>query len=145
MSMSAEERRNLYNRVVREARLVQILLTKVNFQVDRNLFGLENAKLVYGGKTSYFKYDQESSSCSIGINWSVKMQSGKRSAVKCTANYDIIYDGFTVNNEEVLQIFADNVARAATYSYFRSLYASLDWAAELRSPPLPVLKLFPKV
>ena len=144
--LSSEERRRLYNETVRKANLLDIYLSKLEFDVDRvQLSKSPEPSLNYGSAIDRFLYDQETGSFLVSVKWRVDMKHGRKSVSKCVAIYDIMYDGLVTSNDEVLKIFADNVATSATYSYFRSLFATLDWSAQLRLPPLPVLKLFPKV
>lgn len=144
--LSAEERRRLYNETVRKANLVDILLSKVEFDVDRERLSRQpKPALNYGSDIDRVLYDDKSGRFLVSVKWRVDMKDGRKSVSKCVVIYDIIYDGLATSNEEVLRIFADNVATSATYSYFRSLFATMDWGAHLGLPPLPVLKLFPKV
>jgi hypothetical protein len=46
-------------------------------------------------------------------------------------------------SEDIIKMFIDHVGKTATYAYFRALFAQLDWSANLRSPPLPVLSFLP--
>lgn len=145
-ALSPEERRRLYNETVRKANLVNIHLSKLDFNVDRErLTKSESIALNYASSIERFIYNSEKGGCLISVRWRVEMKDGRRNVATCTATYDIAYDGLTTSDESVLRIFAENIATSATYSYFRSLFAMLDWSANLRNPPLPVLKLFPKV
>lgn len=144
--LSAEERRRLYNETVRKANLVNIFLSKVDFHVDREMLSKPpRPGLNYGSEIDSFQYDEETGGFLVSVKWRVDMKSSRKSVAKCVAVYDILYDGLVTSNEEVLKIFADSVATSATYSYFRAFFATLDCSAQLGLPPLPVLKLFPKV
>jgi hypothetical protein len=73
------------------------------------------------------------------------MKFKKKNVVKCVASYLILYDGIMGCSEETVKVFIDNVAKTATYAYFRGLYAHLDWSANLGSAPLPIVQFQPKV
>lgn len=144
--LTAEERRRRYNKVVREARLVTIMLEGVEFNVDRVKFNkAEDPSLNFKGETSEPVLVPDRGACLVPVQWKVELKDGRKQVAKCNARYVIIYNGFTELEPEIMAIFADGVAKGATYSYFRSLFAQLDWAADLRTPPLPVLKVFPNV
>jgi hypothetical protein len=145
-----QERRTSYNRAVREARLVTILLSKVDFNVNREIprpsrDNSDRPNLSFGGTMSNFFFDEEKKVCIARVEWKVELKSGRQKFAKCTATYDVMYDGFGDVDEAIIRLFAENVAQPATYSYFRSLFASLDWSADLRLPPLPIVKFHPKV
>ncbi|MCY1642112.1 hypothetical protein [Methylorubrum sp. SL192] len=145
-----EERRRKYNRAVRQANLVTILLSKIDFKVNRDVKrpakGEGNSSVPsYGGKLVKFQYNDEAKAFIASVAWTVEIKVGRQTYAKCLAHYDVIYNGFSDVDEEIVELFAENVARPATYTYFRALFASLDWSSELRLPPLPVIKFHPKV
>lgn len=141
-----QERRRLYNETVRKANLVNIYLSKVNFEVNRERAAkMSTPDLSYGSEIERFLYNSEKGACLISVKWKVNIKSAGKHVAKCIAVYEVAYDNLPHSSEDVLRIFADNIAVSNTYSYFRSLFATMDWGANLRSPPLPVLKLFPKV
>jgi hypothetical protein len=149
-SPNPEERRRKYNKAVRQANLVTILLSKIDFKVNRRIAPDEKAsrpvgKPSFGGRLADYQYDEETKACLASVAWTVEIKAGRQTYAKCVAQYDVIYDGFTEVDEDIIQLFAENVARPATYSYFRALFASLDWSSGLRLPPLPVMKFHPKV
>jgi|HigsolmetaAR203D_1030402.scaffolds.fasta_scaffold14164_1 hypothetical protein len=144
--LSPEERRTLYNKTVREAVLRKLLLESVNFNVDRaRLMDAKERSLRLDGQVSKFDIIESSSICVVGVKWRAEIKDGRKVVARCVADYTVVYSGFTEINREVMLIFADNIARSATFAYFRALFSSLDWAAELRLPPLPMFKAFPKV
>src|SRR3712207_582335 len=116
-SPDPQERRRTYNRVVREAHLVTILLSEVNFKVRRNVErpSEENrANISYGGKVVSFSYDDGRGACAVGVQWLVEIRVGKKRFARCIVHYDIIYDGFTDCDQEIVKLFAENVAQPAT-------------------------------
>lgn len=143
---SVQERRQSYNRAVREARLVKIVLSAVKFGVKRSVPFSEASvrKLSYGGEVVEFAVVKKNA-LGASIKWSVNIKSGRKQVATCMATYNIVYDNFSSLDDETARLFAENVAQPATYAYFRALYANLDWSAELRSPPLPVIKFHPKI
>ena len=145
--LDPQERRRMYNRAVREARLVTILLSGTTFKVTRENTPSEEDEIVpsYKGVLKEVSYQKEFGACLIQIEWQVQVKVHRKQFVKCTATYDIIYDGFKEASEEIVSLLAENVAKPASYAYFRALYANLDWSADLRFPPLPIIKFQPKV
>lgn len=141
-----EARLKLYNEVVDQANLRKLLLSDVSFKINREMdVSSEKPRKAIDGRMVSFSKDPESNAIAATIEWSITMKVGRKLYAKCIAVYHVIYDGFSIEDEEILELFAFNVGRPATYTYFRSLFATLDWAAELRLPPLPVMKFFPKV
>jgi hypothetical protein len=142
-----QERRVKYNRAVREAQLVALFLSRVDFKVKREnmLDHNQPPRLSYSSGRKNFTFEKTRGACFISIQWHVEIKTGRKQIAKCSAVYDLIYDGFTTTDEEIIKLFAKNVAESTSYTYFRALYASLDWSAELRSPPLPIIKFQPRV
>ncbi len=145
--VSAQDRRNQYNRVVRIARLLSLLLSSVDFNVNRELLRTEQGakKLGFKGDISSFSYDADEGYCVIGCSWTVELKAGRRKIGKCVATYEVIFDEIKGFDHDVIKIFAEHMGKSSTYSYFRSLFASLDWASDLNTPPLPIFKSFPNV
>lgn len=143
-----EARRARYNRAVREARLVAILLSFVKFNVNRDVDydgRISSLTLRYSGDVTHLHLDEVAGTLLIRVEWVVQIKVKRRVFAKCNAAYDVIYDGLGSEAKEISDEFASSVARPASYAYFRSLFSSLDWGAELRLPPLPVFKVQPRV
>jgi len=147
IKLSPEERRAQYNRVVREANLVTIDLKDVVFSVDplAQTGAEDGRKRVFSSEVRDFSFDLEHKFAFACLRWSLDIKFNNKKVVKCRVDYNVLYDGFTCENEEIVKLFIENVAAPATYAYFRALYAQLDWSAGLNSPPLPVVKFMAKV
>ncbi len=143
----AQKRRADYNRLVRQARLANLLLEKVDFKIVPEILALKESLLSrnISPSTKMISSGVEDGTCVASVTWEVTFKHKTRNMMKCTASYIISYDGIKDCSEETVSTFVDNVARTATYAYFRALYAHLDWSASLGSQPLPVLQLQPKV
>jgi hypothetical protein len=87
----------------------------------------------------------DSGDCVANIVWTIEIKQKRKRVVKCVASYIVLYGGIKDCPEDMVQMFVDHVGKTATYAYFRALYAHLDWSANLRSPPLPVLHIQPNV
>jgi hypothetical protein len=144
---TVEKRRADYNRLVRTARLGSIILEKVDFKVASEALGVSKAllKRTLDVKSTIMSSESEDGSCIANIVWSVQYKFKSRAIVKCTASYVISYDGVLECSEDTVKVFVENVAKVATYAYFRALYAHLDWSATVGSPPLPIIQLQPKL
>lgn len=141
-----ERRLKVYNRIVADAQLAKLVLTKVDYQVNHDVArnGREPA-LNYRGDLIEFDHNKEIGAIMAGVKWTADIRCGRKKYVHFVAQYVVIYEGFTTDETDLLERFADNVARPATYSYFRALFANLDWASDTRTTPLPVVKFFPKI
>lgn len=142
-----EEKRRRYNELVRKARLVSIMLDGLNFKMDPSYFSSErkDVKRFIDSEMGEFDYSAEKGVCISNIKWTLMVKKGRKNLIKCTANYVVIYDGIKEFDIDVIEVFVDSVVSTASYAYFRGLYAHLDWSAMLNSPPLPILKQYPRV
>jgi len=142
-----EERRRHYNRAVREARLVTILLSSFSFNVDRELEQppMSEWKPSFDGELEMFDFNRATKTLASRVSWNVEIKIKRKKYVKCEAQYDVVYDGFSDLSDEIAVLISENLARPATYAYFRALFASVDWAANIGVPPLPIIKFHPKV
>lgn len=141
-----EARLKLYNKAASEARLEKLMLSDLTFKVNRELeSATTKPSMAFDSQLIAFSYDDTAKAAAATIEWSATQRVGRKIFSKCTAQYHIIYSGFSIGDEDIIARFVFNVGRPATYTYFRSLFATLDWAAELRNPPLPVVTFFPKI
>ena len=146
---AAQKRRVDYNRLVRTERLENLVLEKVEFKIASEALGIKESLLTrtLSPTVRIMTYGHDDNTCVANILWDVTIKFKTKAVVKCRASYIVSYEGDNVKNssEEVIGLFLEHVGKVATYAYFRSLYAQLDWAANLHSQPLPVLQLQPKV
>jgi hypothetical protein len=142
-----QKRRADYNRLVRQARLANLLLEKVDFKIVPEVLGITESLLArsISPTAKILSSGVEDGTCVASIVWEVAFKFKAKNMMKCTASYIISYDGIKDCDEETVGTFIEHVGKTATYAYFRALYAHLDWAATLGSQPLPVLQLQPKL
>lgn len=142
-----ERRLKVYNRIVADANLAKLVLTKVDYQVNHDVAATIDREpaLNFKGELEEFDHNKEIGAIMAGVKWTADIRCGRKKYVHFVAKYVVIYDGFSTDETALLERFADNVARPATYSYFRALFANLDWASDIRATPLPVVKFFPKI
>jgi hypothetical protein len=142
-----ENRRANYNRLVRTARLAGLLLENVNFKVHPEALGVNKALLSRNitPKMNLMSSGATDGTCVANIVWEVTFRYKRRAVMKCSASYVISYEGVKGCSAETITVFVEHVGKVATYAYFRSLYAQLDWAATLGTEPLPILQLQPKL
>ena len=142
-----QKRRADYNRLVRQARLANLLLEKVDFKMIPEVLGIKESLLTrnISPTAKILSSGVEDGTCVANVVWEVTFKYKSKNLMKCTASYIISYDGIKDCTEETVSTFIENVGKTATYAYFRALYAHLDWSATLGSQPLPVLQLQPKL
>lgn len=142
-----EKNRTNYNRLVRQARLLSLLLDKVIFKIAPEAIGADTTlwsrELI--GRRDILSHGDIDDTCIATIAWTVNMKFKRKSVVKCQASYIISYGGMQGFQRENIEMFSEVVAKAATYTYFRALYAHLDWSANLGSSPLPVMQFQARV
>jgi len=144
---AVENRRANYNRLVREARLANLVLEGLNFKINAEALGVNKALLnrTIAPKTKVMSPGTADGTCVANIVWEVTFRFKRRTVMKCMASYIISYEGIKDCSEETATIFVENVGKVATYAYFRALFAQLDWSATLGFEPLPILQLQPKL
>lgn len=142
-----ENRRANYNRLVRQARLANLLLDSLNFKIHPEALGVNKALLTrsIAPKTKVMSSGITDGQCVANIVWEVVFRFKRRTVMKCAASYIISYEGIKDCSEDTVTIFVEHVGKVATYAYFRALYAQLDWASMSDSEPLPILQLQPKL
>jgi hypothetical protein len=145
--VSPEERRNRYNLLVRTAKLTTLLLHETNFVVQPDAHAISRHLLSRDleGRREVLSHGCEDGDCVVRVKWIATMRYRKRNLIRGSASYIVSYRGMKGFSEDIVEEFADVIAKAATYPYFRALYAHLDWSAELGSPPLPLFQFHPKV
>lgn len=138
-----------YNRAVRVAEIATIALSDLKFKVARENTPdpEENVRFkpTYNGKILRIAFDADEGHLIVSVEWTVEIKAGRKAFSKCSAVYDVLYNGLKGFDKEIIDLYAENVARPTSYSYFRSVYATIDWSAGIGSPPLPIIKLHPKV
>jgi hypothetical protein len=143
-----ENRRANFNRLVRQARLSNLLLESLTYKIHPEAIGGVNKALLtrsIAPKTTVMSSGVTDGHCVANIVWEVTFRFKRRTVMKCAASYIISYEGIRDCSEETITIFVEHVGKVATYAYFRSLYAQLDWASMSGSEPLPILQLHPKL
>jgi hypothetical protein len=144
---NAGERRAKYNKLVRTAQLRSIVLGEVQFKIEPTVLAPENRaqlKRELTGRATILHSGTEDGTCIANITWLVDSKLNKRRVVRCKASYMIAYDGMQGCSEDLVVLFIENVGKTATYAYLRGVYSNLDWAANLGTPPLPMLQALPK-
>ncbi len=135
-----------YNRAVRLAKLTSIVLEKVEFKISPQILSVPRGDLKreINVETEILNYEANAGVCIGNIIWSISIRYKRKRLAKCIASYIALYE-IKDCSKDVVQMFIDNVGKTATYAYFRALFAQLDWAATLGSPPLPLIQFQPKV
>lgn len=146
-AIEAQKKRADYNRLVRTAKLNNLLLEKLDFKIQPDVLGIKQSLLTrsLSPATKVMSSGLADGTCVANVIWEVTFKYKNKNVVRCSASYIISYDGIKDCSEETVGIFVDHVGKVATYAYFRALYAHLDWSASLGSQPLPVLQLQPKL
>lgn len=143
--ITKSERVSHYEEVVDKASLNDVQLLALSFKVQPEFFAdPESRKLGYEISENATYHDAVTGIASLFIDMSVTGTVGRKKVLNCKASYMVVYDNLVDCNEDAATAFLHRVGQFACYPYFRSLFASLDWAAGLRLPPLPVHKEPPK-
>lgn len=135
------ERLERYNHVVSVAQLRSVQMSSTSFKVEPEFFlNEENRKLSYTVKKGAKNFSETEAVAMALVSFEVESKAGRKKNLHCKADYFITYDSLIDCEGEAVFAFLDRVAPFACYPYFRSLFATLDWAATTGLPPLPVHK-----
>ncbi|MCP1199850.1 hypothetical protein [Notoacmeibacter sp. MSK16QG-6] len=131
-----------YNAAVASSELKSIMLTDVSFNVKPDFFSqdLEKQKLVSNIEQSEPLHEEGEDIGVSFVEFKVSSREGRKQNLVCKARYAVIYGGFSQCNAKEVKHFLSRVGTFACYPYFRSLFANLNWSANVELPPLPVLK-----
>jgi hypothetical protein len=142
---AVSEKIRQYNKAARLAKLSSILLEKVDFRISPDALRADESDLKreLNVETEIIDYSPADGNCAANINWSITVREKRKKVASCKASYVVLYHDIKDFSQDVIQLFIDHVGKTATYAYFRALYAHLDWSANLRSPPLPVMSFNP--
>lgn len=135
------EKLEKYNHVVGAAQIRAVQMMSVSFKVKPDFFSEEEKRaLSYDVKNGDHNFSTEDGAAMIFVSFNVSAQTGRKKTLVCEADYVVTYDGLNDCDDEAVKAFLGRVAPFACYPYFRSLFATLDWAATTGLPPLPVHK-----
>lgn len=127
-----------YNAVAKGAALRAINLLASTFKVDVEEMGNEDDwKLSYNRRFLACHYDGDRNQVAAIMQYQVIAKSGRKQALKCTADYGVFYEVPADATEEGAIGFCRNVGSFAAYPYFRALVAQMGWNAGLSLPPMP--------
>ena len=136
-----EEARIAYNAVVREADLQAVQLLNLSFNVDPVFFGdRSKRKLDVSIEHGTNEFDAAKGAAFSFVNVDVSARRGRKRTLTCKAEYVVVYENLRGCDPGAVKLFLDRVAPFACYPYFRSVFATLDWAAGTMLPPLPIHK-----
>lgn len=140
-------RRQKYNKLARTAQLGNIFLVGVKYDVKPEIFSFDPAELhrIFNHKILNLSSISDDGVCVAQLQWVATVKIGKKNVVRCVADYVLTYSNIHDVDHDILRVYIDAVAAATSYSYFRGLYAQLDWGSGVGSPPLPTMQFFPKV
>ncbi len=142
---AVSERIRQYNKAARLAQLSSILLEKVDFRISPAALRSDpsDIKRELSAETEIINYEADVGNCIAAIRWSIVLKYKRKNVASCKSSYIVVYREVKGFSEDIIKMFIDHVGKTATYAYFRALYAHLDWSANLRSPPLPVMSFLP--
>lgn len=141
VSSSVDKARDAYNSVVREADLQAVQLLNLSFNVDPAFFGdRSKRKFDLNIEHGTNEFDAAKGSAFAFVNLVVSVKRARKNTLMCKAEYVVVYENLKGCESDAVKQFLDRVAPFACYPYFRSVFATLDWAAGTMLPPLPIHK-----
>ena len=127
-----------YNAVAVGSELGAINMLSTKFDVSPECLGQERDwKLSYDRRILSCSYSEEEHYVAAILQYEVIAKLGKKRAMRCTADYGIMYNVPETATREAAIGFCRNVGSFAAYPYFRAHVAALGWNAGLTLPPLP--------
>ncbi|MHB2265059.1 hypothetical protein [Aliihoeflea sp. PC F10.4] len=142
LKVSRQQMLDDYHRVVDNAELVSIQLIKSVFEVKPGFFGdpLVRQGLSVTVDIANIEFSAERGVAMAYLSFEVEARAKRKKLLGCTGDYLVIYEGLAGCDEKAVRAFVSKVATFAAYPYFRSYFATADWAATTQLPPLPVLR-----
>ncbi|MGV3490132.1 MAG: hypothetical protein ACO1OG_02310 [Devosia sp.] len=141
ISTEAREGHEAYNLVVKEADLQAVQLLNLSFNVDPAFFGdRSKRKLDVNIEHGTNEFDAAKGAAFSFVNVVVSVKRARKNTLLCKAEYVVVYENLKGCETNAVKAFLDRVAPFACYPYFRSVFATLDWAAGTMLPPLPIHK-----
>jgi hypothetical protein len=136
---------HLYNAVVGAAELKGIRLAGAGFEVKPKYFAMTEAegeaiRLSYDREMSDYAFDDEVGLARATFTWRMSAELDTAKLVSTTASYVIVYSNLAGKDPKAAKSFIKRVGAFATYPYFRAFVSQLDWSADTRLPPMPVLR-----
>jgi hypothetical protein len=129
-----------YNYVAMNSRLRLVSLASSSFSVKADcLPDRKSWKLTYDWEIVACKYDQQSNTVSAIFSYEVVAKSGRKTAMRCSAEYAVAYAVPNDSKVEAAEGYCHNVGGFAAYPYFRALVAQFASGANLMLPPLPAI------
>ena len=126
-----------YNHVAMGSNLRAISLLKTEFNVNAScLADKDKWKLSYDWHPLACEYDGKGRVSAI-FQYIVIAKLGRKTAVRCAAEYIVLYGVPQDSEAEAAEGFCHNVGFFAAYPYFRALVAQLASSANILLPPLP--------
>src|SRR4051812_31833164 len=97
-----QKRRADYNRLVRQGRLANLLLEKVDFKMVPEVLGIKESLLArnIAPLTKILSSGIEDGTCVASVVWEVTFKFKGKNLMKCTASYIISYDNIQDCSEE---------------------------------------------
>ncbi len=134
----------IYNQIALKAQLVDISLLASTFAVKPECLGeFDNPEFdhdhSFDGYPQKFSFDPEKGVAIGTIAWISEIKSGRKKALKLSAEYLAIYAGLQNMDIDYVRLYFGKVAKFATYPYFRTLFSVQTSSAGLRFSPLPSL------
>lgn len=129
-----------YNKVVDVAEIASVSMVNLKFEVKPSFFSNKKRNLQYDGDVLRIDYDKENGHAIVLLDFTVQSKTGKTKTLLCKAEYIVAYRGIKDCKADAVETFLNRVGVFAAYPYFRSLFASLDWAANTSMPILPVMR-----
>jgi len=134
----------IYNSVASCAQLSEIRLLASTFAVKPECLGEfddpENSHdHKFEGHAHKFVFDSENGIAIGTIVWCAEIKSGRKKALKLTAEYLTTYGDLQGMDADYVRLYFGKIAKFATFPYFRNLFSVQVSAAGIQLPPLPSL------
>lgn len=135
-----------YNRAASECELIAITLMKATFEVQPQYYDREQKKgLSYDTEIMGAGYLKTEKALSAHFKFSVHAKDGRKSLLKCVAEYYVLYEAPSDLEEDAALAFCTRIGLFAAFPYFRSWVAQASWASNANLPPVPSISSLPAV
>lgn len=121
-----------------ELRAINLLASSFKFNVEE-MANESNWKLSYNRRILACHYIKDQNQVAAIIQYQVIAKSGRKQAMKCSADYGVFYEVPENVAEKAVVRFCEIIGSFAVYPYFRALVAQMGWNAGLKLPPMPTI------
>lgn len=135
--------RDDYNDVVRNTRLIDVMLVESKYRIKPEFFSKDRTKRKLVTAFEVVRTFKDKDFFVTITKHSATAKLGNKVTLKCEAEYHVVFEVAEDSNEEALNAFGRHMSQFIVYPYFRQHVAARSWESGADLPILPVIKRMP--